>query len=36
MNRTKVKRILAHIEKAQALLDSMSEGDKEEVLETKQ
>jgi len=34
MNRNKVKRILAHLIKAQALLDSMGETDKEEILET--
>jgi hypothetical protein len=34
MNRKKIKRILAHLTKAQALLDSMSEGDKEKILET--
>lgn len=34
MNRKKIKRILAHLTKAQALLDSMGEGDKEKILET--
>ena len=34
MNRKIIKRILAHLTKAQALLDSMGEGDKEKLLET--
>ncbi len=34
MNRNKVKRILAHLNKAQVLLDGMSEEDKEKMLET--
>ena len=34
MNRNKVKRILAHLNKAQVLLDGMSEGDKEKMFET--
>ncbi len=32
MNRNKVKRLLAHLNKAQALLDSMSDKDKEKIL----
>ncbi len=31
MDRTKVKRILAHLEKAQALLDGMSDVNKEKI-----
>ncbi len=32
MDRSKVKRILAHLNKAQVLLDGMSDKDKEEIL----
>ncbi len=32
MNRNKIKRLLAHLSKAQALLDSMSDKDKEKIL----
>ncbi|MFZ2411570.1 MAG: hypothetical protein WAW23_08375 [Candidatus Methanoperedens sp.] len=32
MNRNKIKRLLAHLKKAQALLDGMSNENKEEIL----